>query len=335
MPHLRLAGLYFSLIFSFLGTWSAAAQAGNTALQTAVTHAMTGQRGTAVVLDARSGHMLAAYHPQVAARRLAYPGSSIKPFTLLALLDAGKVDAHTALVCKRPLTIAGHKLDCPHPASAEPLDPVAALAYSCNFYFTSVATRLTPQQLRDSFVRDGFGSVTGLAPNEAAGNVALAHSPEELQLQAIGEWGIKITPLELVRAYRNLALLSQTNGDAKSAALLSEGLQGSVAYGMARAAQPASAMKAAGKTGTARVEEGAWTHGWFAGYAPADHPAIVLVVFLENGHGSDAAAIAREIFEAIVDSAAMRPEVPQRLKPAGTTSPTARLKSCPDTKRSQ
>ena len=137
-----------------------------------------------------------------------------------------------------------------------------------------------------------------LAANEAAGNVALAHSPEELQLQAIGEWGIKITPLDLVRAYRNLALLSQTNGDAKSAALLSEGLQGSVAYGMARAAQPASTMKAAGKTGTARVEEGAWTHGWFAGYAPADRPAIVLVVFLEKGHGSDAAAIAREIFEA-------------------------------------
>jgi len=315
MPHLRLASLYFALIFLFLGVWSAAAQTGNTALQTAVTRAMAGQRGTAVVLDVRSGHILAAYHPQVAARRLAYPGSSIKPFTLLALLDAGKVDAHTALVCKRPLTIAGHKLDCPHPATAEPLDPVAALAYSCNFYFTSVATRLTPQQLRDSFVRDRFGSVTGLAPTEAAGNVALAHSPEELQLQAIGEWGIKITPLELVRAYRTLALLSQTNGDAKSAALLSEGLQGSVAYGIARAAQPASVMKAAGKTGTARVEEGAWTHGWFAGYAPADNPAIVLVVFLEKGHGSDAGAIAREIFEAFADSAVIKLEVPQRLKP--------------------
>src|SRR5271157_4261592 len=167
------------------------------------------------------------------------------------LLEAGKVDAHTALVCQRPLTIAGHRLDCPHPDTAEALGPAAALAYSCNSYFTSAATRLTPVQLRDSFVRAGFSSLTGLAPNEASGVVALAQSPEELQLQAIGEWGISVTPLELVRAYRDLALLSQKNADVKLTALLFEGLQESVSYGMARAAQPALPMKVAGKTGTA------------------------------------------------------------------------------------
>jgi cell division protein FtsI/penicillin-binding protein 2 len=329
MPRPRLAGSYFALVFVFLSAGPSLAQTATPALQSSVARAMAGQHGAAVVLDARSGHVLATYHPQVAARRLAYPGSSIKPFTLLALLEAGKIDAHTALVCKRPLTIAGHKLDCPHPATAEPLDPIAALAYSCNSYFTSVATRLTPQQLRDSFVRDGFETVTGLATDESAGNVDLAHSPEELQLQAIGEWGIKVTPLELVRAYRNVALLSQSNVHTKAAVLLFQGLQGSVAYGMARAAQPASGMKAAGKTGTARVEEGAWTHGWFAGYAPTDNPEIVLVVFLEKGHGSDAAAIAREIFEAFADSAAMRPEVPQRLKPAGTNQRNGTAETVP------
>src|SRR5271165_3695753 len=274
----------------------ASEQAGNSKLRSALAHTMAGQAGAAVVLDVQRGQVLATYHFDVAARRVTRPGSSIKPFTLLALLEAGKVDAHTALVCKRPLTIAGHRLDCPHPDTAEALGPAAALAYSCNSYFTSVATRLTPVQLRDSFVRAGFSSLTGLAPNEASGAVALAQSQEELQLQAIGEWGISVTPLELVRAYRDLALLSQRNTGVQATSLLLEGLQESVAYGMARAAQPASPMKVAGKTGTARADEGPWTHGWFAGYAPADNPEIVLVVFLEKGHGSDAAALASKVF---------------------------------------
>ncbi len=62
-------------------------------------------------------------------------------------------------------------------------------------------------------------------------------------------------------------------------------------------------MKVAGKTGTAPAGEGAWTHAWFAGYAPAQNPQIVLVVFLENGHGgSEAAGVARQVFQAFAES---------------------------------
>lgn len=259
---------------------------------------MAGRRGAAVVVDVQSGHILAAYHLDVAARRVAHPGSSIKPFTLLALLQAGKLDGQTALMCKRSVFIGGHKLDCTHPATPVPLVPASALAYSCNSYFTTVATRLTPAQLRDSFVRSGLSSPGELARDEVAGSVALAHSPEELQLQAIGEWGISVTPLELLRGYLDLARLAKADPNGKLSPLF-EGLQQSVAYGMGRMAQPDAPMKVAGKTGTAIADEGPWTHAWFAGYAPADNPQIVLVVFLEKGHGgSDAAGVAREIFAA-------------------------------------
>jgi penicillin-binding protein 2 len=259
---------------------------------------MAGRRGAAVVIDVQSGHILAAYHLEVAARRVAHPGSSIKPFTLLALLQAGKLDGHTALMCRRTVSIGGHKLDCTHPATPEPMVPASALAYSCNSYFTSVATRLTPAQLHDSFVRSGFSSASELAPDEVAGNVALAHSPEELQLQAIGEWGISVTPLELLRGYLDLARLAKSDPNGKLSPLF-EGLQQSVAYGMGRIAQPDAPTKVAGKTGTSIADEGPWTHAWFAGYAPAENPQIVLVVFLEKGHGgSDAAGVAREIFAA-------------------------------------
>ncbi len=276
----------------------AAEESGASTLQSAIVRAMAGRRGTAVVVDVQSGRVLAAYHLDVAARRVARPGSSIKPFTLLALLQAEKIDAHTALMCKRTVSIEGHKLDCTHPATPEPLLPSSALAYSCNSYFTTVATRLTPQQLRDSLLRSGFGSRTGLAPNEVAGDVALSHSPQELQLQAIGEWGVSITPLELLHGYLDLAKLAQTDPHGKLSPIF-EGLQQSVAYGMGRMAQPNVPIKVAGKTGTAPADEGPWTHAWFAGYAPAESPQIVLVVFLEKGHGgSDAAAVARELFAA-------------------------------------
>ena len=84
-------------------------------LQDATSQAMAGQRGAAVVLDVRTGRVLAAYHLDVAARRVVHPGSSIKPFTLMALLQLGKVNGQTTLMCKRTLSIGGHKLpqkDC-------------------------------------------------------------------------------------------------------------------------------------------------------------------------------------------------------------------------------
>ena len=259
---------------------------------------MAGSRGTAVVLAVDSGRILAAYRLEVAAQRLASPGSSIKPFTLKSLLNAGKVDAATALVCKRPLSIAGHRLDCSHPQTGQPLDAATALAYSCNSYFTSMATRLTPSQLRDSLINDGLAQATGLAPDEATGSIALASSGDELQLQTIGEWGVQVTPLELLRAYRNLALLAPGPPDRKLTSIF-QGLDGSTSYGMARSAQPANTFRVAGKTGTATADEGQWTHGWFAGFAPADKPTVVLVVFLEKGRGSDAAEVARHIFASL------------------------------------
>ena len=312
MHRLNLAGRCLVLTLACLAAQSrSTAQPADSKLQPAVTQAMAGRRGAAVVLDVHSGRVLAAYRLDVGARRLAHPGSSLKPFTLLALLQAGKVDEQTSLVCQRRVSIGGHRLDCTHPATAQPLDPAAALAYSCNSYFTSVATRLTPAQLRDSLVHDGFSSTTALASDEVAGSVALAGSQEQLQLQAIGEWGIEVTPLELLHAYRNVALL-QTHHDEKLAPLF-DGLQQSVSYGMGRAAQPAAAMKVAGKTGTAPADEGPWTHAWFAGYAPADNPQIVLVVFLEKGHGgADAAGIAREIFAAFANARQVAPKVAQQ-----------------------
>jgi cell division protein FtsI/penicillin-binding protein 2 len=108
------------IIVCFAALPAIAKDPGVPTLQTAVAHVMAGRRGAAVVVDVSSGHVLAAYHLDVAARRVVHPGSSIKPSTLLALLQAGRLDAHAALMCKRTVSIGGHKLNCSHPATSEP-----------------------------------------------------------------------------------------------------------------------------------------------------------------------------------------------------------------------
>src|SRR5271165_2987818 len=145
---LRAAMCLLTCVAIFSPLSSQPLNAEDSTLQQAATRAMAGRSGTAVVIEVATGKVLAAYHLEVAAQRVTLPGSAIKPFTLLALLEAGKVNARTALMCSRPLTVDGHKLDCTHPDLKQPLDPATALAYSCNSYFTAMATRLTPAELR-------------------------------------------------------------------------------------------------------------------------------------------------------------------------------------------
>src|SRR5271170_2598587 len=100
------------------------APAGN--LQHVLDRAMAGRPGAAVALDVDSGRILAQYHLKVAAQRLVSPGSTVKPFTLVALLHSGA--PLRPLLCPRTLRIGGRMMDCTHPPTAEPFDAIAALA---------------------------------------------------------------------------------------------------------------------------------------------------------------------------------------------------------------
>jgi cell division protein FtsI/penicillin-binding protein 2 len=267
------------------------------ALQSGVTAAMAGHQGTAVVLDVASGQILARTRLDIAARRLASPGSAIKPFTLEALLRSGHLDPTQRVLCQRRLKIAGKLMNCSHPEISSGFDAAEALAYSCNFYFANFTSQLTEEDIRQGFQRAGLLSSTGLAAGEAVGSLRRSATDEQLKLLALGQDGIVITPLELLHAYRGLALRQRSDQPDAVWAIVSQGLQGSANYGMAHSAQP-DGLAVAGKTGTAGSSTSPLTHGWFAGYAPADNPEIVLVVYLEHGRGMDAAARARKIFAA-------------------------------------
>ncbi len=267
-------------------------------LDASVASAMHNRDGAAVVVEVATGKIVGAYHIDVAGRRLARPGSAFKPFTLLALLENGKLKSTEAFTCRRNLRVGRHNLSCSHPQTAQPLQAVSALAYSCNDFFATIGGRLTAEELRSVFQRSGFASPSGLAKSEAVGSIALASADEERELQAIGEGEMKVTPLEMLAAYRNLALRRNDPHSSDAERTVFAGLEAGTDYGMARLAA-VKEMKVAGKTGTARSDSGSWTNGWFAGFAPAEHPQIAVVVFLEHGTGpGDAAPIAAEIFGA-------------------------------------
>ena len=117
----------------------------------------------------------------------------------------------------------------------------------------------------------------------------------------IGAEKVRVTPLGLLAAYRRMALERRQAGEAaRTHEVVFRGLEAATRYGTAQAAQPPEiTARVAGKTGTARADEGQWTHGWFAGFAPSERPEVVLVVFLEKGTGpADAAPLAGKIFAA-------------------------------------
>lgn len=258
--------------------------------------------GAGVVVDVASGSVLASHDLPTAAHRLVLPGSTIKTFVLYALLESGKLNPMESFLCPYHLTIAGMRLDCPHPEKTGPMFPSSALAWSCNNFFASMATRFAPAELVRSLARWGFTSPARIARDERTGEIATARTQPDLQLEALGEFGIHVTPLELLQAYRRLAL-RRRDPALRSASLdaVFEGLEASVRYGMASAART-ERLSVAGKTGTSLSEDSPGRHGWFAGYAPADAPEIALVIYLESGNGPvDAAGIAHTVLAAYRD----------------------------------
>ena len=246
-----------------------------------------------VVLAIASGHLLAAVHLNQAARTLAAPGSTFKPLALYSLVASGRWDPSRRIACARSLRIAGRSLNCSHPP-AEPMNARQALAWSCNTYFATVARSLQPGELRRLLAPTGLLGQTGFAPEEASAEFRDPETPDESSLTLLGVEGIRVTPLELVTAYRWLALQLATHPNSPAAEVVSAGLADSATFGIAGAASRGG-VAVAGKTGTANLGAGTPSHGWFVGLVPAARPTEVVAVYLPAGHGANAAQVAAEL----------------------------------------
>ena len=246
-----------------------------------------------VVIDIGSGRVLAASRLVEAARTLAAPGSTLKPLVLYGLIAGGRWDPSRRIACTRTLRIDGRSLACSHPL-ADPMDARQALAWSCNTYFATVGASLGPGELRRLLAPSGLLGQTGLTADEAVAELRDPHTPEEASLAVLGVEGIRVTPLELAMAYRWLAVQLAAHPASNAAQIVAAGLSDSASFGIAAPASLGGVL-VAGKTGTANLGPGTSSHGWFVGLVPAGQPSVVVTVYLPEGHGANAAAVAADL----------------------------------------
>ncbi|MEA3245851.1 MAG: penicillin-binding transpeptidase domain-containing protein, partial [Gemmatimonadota bacterium] len=207
-----------------------------------------------------------------------------------------------------------------------------AIEQSCDVYFYQLALKIGLQRLVAGGLQLGGGTRSGIDlpaesrpeyPSDPAADYFTRRYGAQGWTQAnalnlaIGQGENAQTVVNVARFYTALA----TGGvaaqpqivnsapstarifdlDSASYAGLRDALAGVVERGTATSSR-ISGVVLAGKTGTAQsgVYRGGveLNHAWFAGFAPADAPRIVVAVMIEfGGHGTRAARIASKIIE--------------------------------------
>ena len=175
-------------------------------VQAAVERAFSARHGAVVVLDARSGAVLAAAGhlrsprrpaPQAAFDLLVAPGSTFKIVTAAAALAAG-VSTGTPLA-------SGYS---PEPGRWLPNaggevcggSLLQAFAHSCNSSFARIGISVGQRQLAATAARFGFGvtdTVSGVAVAPSAFGDTAADAPSALADASIGQGRLVATPLQM------------------------------------------------------------------------------------------------------------------------------------------
>src|SRR6266545_485394 len=296
----------------------------DTALQKIAEESLGEREGAVIVIDPQNGRLRAVVNPRLAFEQTFPPGSAIKPFTALAALRAGLIDREFRHRCRKRYARGDFDIVCSHPVSNSPFGLPQALAYSCNDFFARLSERLSEGAFNSTLGAFGFGEKTGVNANESSGELPR------------GEWGARdalgesdhllVTPVQLVTAYAALVngghlhrpqrstdrnLIPQErlrlNIAPEHRAALIEGMRGSVKYGTASKAGLGSLRGYVfGKTGTSTSSVRWRTQGWFVGFAAEKSPvgspraewvALGVLVFLKRAHGSQAAEVAKPIFD--------------------------------------
>jgi penicillin-binding protein 2 len=261
------------------------------------------------------------------------PASTFKIITTAAALESGAFSPQTILRTAPFIQVGGIRFWDWNRSGFGTLGFVQALAWSSDTFFYQIALGTQAKPIQEWSYRFGLGQPTKIGlPGEAAGLV-----PDENWKQkrlgepwyagdtvnlSIGQGFMSATPLQMAVAtsvvanggWRVQPILSYHLPDSldprpiqrewiglssSTLQVLRQGLQQVVRAGTGGRAALAH-ISVAGKTGTAE-DPPRRSHAWFVGYAPFEHPEIVVVAFLENsgsGGGVGAAPIVREVIQA-------------------------------------
>ena len=298
---------------------------------------------TALVLDPRTGDLLAlANWPPVdpakfgAASEYARenravsssyePGSTFKAFTVAGALEEGLIEPDTVLSLPPEIRVADRTIGEAHPRGEVSLTVADILSQSSNVGSVKIGLRLQARRF-DSWVRRfGFGAPTGVdLPGESPG---IVRRPDEYYGSSLGNMpigqGLAVTSLQMAAGYSAIArggmavrprvmadtpvrrrrVLSRETADA-----VARMLEGVLAPGGTGVEARVDGYKLAGKTGTAQKPEGGGysaSHyvSSFIGFAPVHDPRLLVAVVVDEPEGEIyGGVVAAPAFEQIVSFA--------------------------------
>ncbi|NII09899.1 penicillin-binding protein 2 [Oleiagrimonas sp. C23AA] len=273
-----------------------------------------------VVMDVRTGEVLAmvnlpSYNPNAignstAAQRrnravtdVFEPGSTAKPFTIMAALDSGKWTPTTKIDTSPGwYVLYGHTIK--DDANFGMLDTTGVITKSSNIGASKIALTLNTEQMYDVFRSFGFGNSTESGfPGEVSGYLPIGADWRPIRQATIGYgYGFNVTALQLAQAYSAIAdggvLHHPTfvkGGGKPGKRVISPKIDHEIIQmlktvvtkdGTAPSAQVAN-YSVAGKTGTARIAAaGGYSKGKyfsvFAGMIPASDPRLVGVIMVRD-----------------------------------------------------
>ena len=297
--------------------------------------------GGIVVLDAQTGDILAmanlpTYNPnnreKIDPRRtrnrvvtdLFEPGSTLKPFTVAAAMEAGTVKPETVIQTAPGKLVIGDRTI--HDAHAEGALTVSqVIQKSSNVGAAKIALALPAEKMWDMFTAVGFGAPPHSGfPGEGSGRLRpfAGWRPIEQATMAYGH-GISLSLLQLAHAYmafasdgeiRTLSLLRrETPGEATrvisatTAQQIRKMLELVVLPGGTAPLAQVAGYRVGGKTGTAHKLDGASYAenkyvSSFVGLAPASAPRLIVAVMIDEptARGYYGGTVAAPVFSSVM-----------------------------------
>ncbi len=250
------------------------------------------------------------------------PGSIMKPFIALGVLEEGVIDPRKEIQSTGSIVIPN-----PYDPTKKTIfkdwkahgwtDLRRALAVSSNVYFFSVGAGYDGQKgigisnIEKYTKLFGFGSYTGIQlSGEKDGNVPSPIWKKEnfedgewrlgdTYNSSIGQYGFSVTPLQAVRAVGSLVnggmlitptLIANTKGEVsrlpfqeKNFQIIREGMRMAVVEGTAKGLSMPG-ISVAAKTGTAELGGAKeLVNSWVMGYFPYESPRYAFTVLMERG----------------------------------------------------
>lgn len=301
--------------------------------------------GSVVVVDVRTGEVLAmanqpSFNPNDrsvlrpdsvrnrAMTDMMEPGSTVKPFTLLAALESGKFSSDTVIDTNPGYLKVDYKT-FEDPKNYGLLDLSGILSKSSQVGTSKLALQLNPNETREMFERVGFGEGVGSGfPGETSGSLP-GHrrwDPVTQATFAFG-YGLSVSSLQLARAYavlandgvrKDISLLATDDApdavrviDAEFARQMRLMLQQATGSDSTGKRANINGYSVGGKTGTLhklKASGGYDEHRYmsaFAGFSPIENPRLVTVVVIDEPSSGDyfGGLVAAPVFSEVTGNA--------------------------------